>query len=259
MATLTVDTPRDYELGNINEVPVIASDIIYEGAAGGAVIASGHARPLTSVDKFLGFAEQNADNSAGAAADINVRFKKRGAISLSVAGAVITDVGQPVYATDDNTFIFLPTGAQFIGFVRRFVSAGVVIVEYDVDNYVDPYLVYGASGVYETKSAAYTLDIQDNAKVIFVDTTAVITLPVVATPVDCTLVCIGPYGTVQISIDPAAADMIHVPDIAGTNDKDHINTLATAQRGDLSQVSSGAGDANGWIVKNQIGTWAQES
>ena len=56
---------------------------------------------------------------------------KNGAIKLSVAGAVITDLGQPVYATDDDTFVFLPTSAVFIGFVRRFVSAGVVIVEYD--------------------------------------------------------------------------------------------------------------------------------
>ena len=35
MTTLAADTPRDMELGDRNEFPVIASDIIYEGAAVG--------------------------------------------------------------------------------------------------------------------------------------------------------------------------------------------------------------------------------
>lgn len=259
MTTLAADSSRVYELGNINEVPVIATDIIYEGAAIGIVSASGHARPLTSSDQFGGFAEQKADNAAGSAADINVRFKRKGIIELSVSGAVITDIGQPVYATDDDTFIFLPTAAVFIGYVRRFVSAGKVMVEFDVDNYTDPYLVYGAPGEYETKSANYTLDIQDNAKVIFIDTDAfTITLPAVAVVVDCTIVNIGAFGTILVNVSPNAGDMIHAPDIAGVNDKDHLNTKATAKRGDLVQISSGAGDANGWIVRNQIGIWAQE-
>lgn len=259
MTTLAADTPRDHVVGDINEIPVIAADIIYEGAAVGVVTASGHARPIAAGDRFAGFAEQRCDNSAGTAAAKNVRVKCRGVIKLSVSGAVITDVGQPVYATDDDTFVFLPTGGVFVGFVHRFVSSGVVEVRYDASEYVDPYSKYGAPGEYETKSGAYTLDIQDNGKVLFIDTTAVITLPAVATPVDVTLVNIGAYGTVQVSASPGATDQIHAPDIAGVDNKDHINTLATAQRGDLVQLSSGAGDANGWIVRNQIGTWAQEA
>jgi hypothetical protein len=31
-------------------------------------------------------------------------------VQLAVTGAVITDVGQPVYATDDDTFVFSPVG-----------------------------------------------------------------------------------------------------------------------------------------------------
>lgn len=259
MATQTKDTPRDYELGDRNEFPVIAADIIYEGAATGLVPASGHAQPLTSTDKFAGFAEQKADNSAGSAADINVRVKKKGSIKLSISGAVITDVNQPVYATDDNTFTFLPTGAVFIGFLRRFVSAGVAIVEFDVDNYTDPYLVYGAPGEYETISANKTLDVQDNGKVFFVDTDAkVITLPAEATGIAVTVVNIGAFGTVLVAVSPAAADMIHAPDLAGVDDKDHLNTKATAQRGDLVQMLSGL-VATGYTVLNQTGTWAQEA
>ena len=100
MTTLAANAYRVYETSNINEIPVIAADIIYEGAAVGSVKASGHARPLTSADRFEGFAEKKADNSSGAAAAINVRVKTQGKIKLSVSGAVITDIGQPVYATD---------------------------------------------------------------------------------------------------------------------------------------------------------------
>jgi hypothetical protein len=42
MTTLAANSPRSYELGTRNEIPVIASDIIYEGAAVGIVAASGN-------------------------------------------------------------------------------------------------------------------------------------------------------------------------------------------------------------------------
>lgn len=258
MTTLAKNSPRDYELGDMNDIPMVASDIIYDGAAVGVVKATGHARPLVAQDIFGGFAKEKKDNSAGAAAALNIRVQKIGQISLSVAGAVITDVGQPVYATDDDVFVFLPTAATFIGFVKRFVSAGVVIVDFDADAYEDPYLVFGSAEEYETISANKTLDIQDNGKVFFVDTDAkTITLPVVATPVNCTIVNIGAYGTVAVNVDPAAADSIHAPDIAGTDNKDHINTKATAQRGDFVQLRTGI--ATGWVVSNQRGVWAQEA
>lgn len=258
MTTLAADSARVKVLGDHNDIPVIASDIIYEGAAVGVVKASGHARPLQATDRFAGFAQEKCDNSAGAAAAKNVRVDKKGTVKLSVSGAVITDINQPVYATDDNTFVFLPTGGVFIGFVRRFVSSGVVEVEFDADLFSDPYAKYGAPGEYETVSDNLTLDIEDNGKVFFVDTDAkTITLPAVATPVNCTIVNIGAYGTVAVTVSPAAVDKIHAPDIAGTDDKDHINTKATAQRGDLVQIRTG--DANGWIVSNQVGVWAQQA
>lgn len=257
MATLAKDKGRVYELGLVNEIAMIASEIIYEGSAVGKVTATGHARPLVSGDEFAGFAEAKSDNASGSAADINVRVRKSGAIELSVSGAVITDLGQPVYASDDDTFVFSPVDNTFIGFVRRFVSAGKVIVAFDADSFKDPYAVYGSPGEYETISVDKTLNIEDNGKVFFVDTDAkVITLPAVATPVNCTIVNIGAYAAVLVAISPAAIDKIHAPDIAGTDDKDHLNTKATAQRGDL--VTLRTGDSNGWVVSNQVGTWAQE-
>ncbi len=259
MTTLAADTARDKVIGDHNDIPVIASDIIYEGAAVGVVKASGHARPLQSGDRFVGFCREKVDNSSGAAAAKNVRVDKKGVVKLPVSGAVITDINQPVYATDDDTFVFNPVGAVFIGFVRRWVSAGVAEVEYNADLFIDPYSVYGSPEEYETISDNKTLDVQDNGKVFFVDTDAkTITLPAVATGLVCTIVNIGAYGTVAVNISPAAADLIHAPDIAGTDDKDHINTKATAQRGDLCKLVGGL-VATGYNVVDQKGVWAQEA
>lgn len=256
MTTLATDTPRAYELGDRNDLPVIASDIIYEGAAVGVVAASGHARPLVGGDKFGGFCEQRADNSAGAAAAINVRVLKEGEIQLSVSGAVITDINQPVYATDDNTFVFSPVGATFIGFVKRFVSSGVVVVAFDVDGFQDPYAAYS---VREAISANKTLDAQDTGKLFFIDTDAVtVTLPAIADGLGGPLLINGgAFGTVAVTISPAAADMILGPDITGADNKDLINTKATAQRGDRVKID--LGDADGYVVTEMVGTWAREA
>ena len=252
MTTLSVDTYRTMELGDIGEAPVIASDIIFEGAAVGLVDATGHARPLVGGDKFQGFCEQNADNSAGLAAAINVRFSRRGAAQLAVTGAVITDVGQPVYATDDNAFVFNPVGGSFVGFVSRFVSAGVVIVDYDALNYTDPYANYT---VKETLSANKTLDSEDSGKLFFVDTDAfTITLPAVATPVLCKIVNGGAFGTIAVTLSPQAADSVEGPNITAADDADRVNTKATARRGDYAVL--GDTDANGYIITELVGIWA---
>lgn len=137
MTTLAKDTPRDYELGEMNEFPVIASDIIYEGAAV-SLNGSGYARPLTAGDKFLGFAEQNVDNSIGAAGDKRVRVRTHGLVRLSVGSVAITDVSKPVFASDDDTFVLTQSTNTHIGRVHRFESSGVCVVAFDADK--------GASG-----------------------------------------------------------------------------------------------------------------
>lgn len=251
MTTLAVNSPRVYEGGDVNEFPVIASDIIYEGAAGGLVYASGHARPLTSADVFCGFAEEKSDNSTGAAAAIKARFKRKGTIKLSVSGAVITDFGQPVYATDDDTFVFLPTGAVFIGFVRHFVSSGVVTVAFDIDNFVDPYAGY----VQETFTTA-TIDKTDTGKMFFFNAdaqTMTLLAEAVLTGLDIVCVNTGAYGTVAVSIDPNAADLIAGPDDTGATGGLLVNTKATARRGDFVQLHQTADE--GYIVARMKGIW----
>lgn len=258
MTTLAANSPRSFELGTRNAFPVIASDIIYEGAAVGIVDASGHARPLVAGDRFAGFAEQKADNASGSAAAINVDVIESGKIQLAVTGAVITDVGQPVYATDDDAFGFTPVAASFIGFVHRFVSAGVVVVAFDALNYRDP---WGHKTVREELTGTKTFDAEDSGKLFAVTAAGdadALTLPAIATGLSgITILAVGAFGTTAVTVDPAAADMILGPDITGADNKDLILTKATQRRGDF--VTLIAGDADGYMVTEMRGIWAREA
>lgn len=131
MATLAQDKPRAFGVGEFNELPVIASDIIYEGAAVGDN-GSGLARPLVAADPFLGFAKERCDNSAGAASARNVKVFERGKIELDVVGvASADDVGETVYASDDDTFTLTATSNTAIGKVARWVSGTRCVVYFE--------------------------------------------------------------------------------------------------------------------------------
>lgn len=131
MTTLAKNTLRDYELGDENDLPVIAADIIYAGAAVGEN-GSGYFRPLVAGDPFAGFAERKADNSAGAAGDINVRVRQRGKTVLDVVGVTaVTDEGSTVYASDDDTFTLTSTSNSPIGKIVRWISGTKCVVAFE--------------------------------------------------------------------------------------------------------------------------------
>jgi len=133
MTTLAANSPREFELPEayIDDQPVIASDIIYEGAAVGDN-GSGYMRPLVAGDPFRGFALLKVDNSQGSAGDRKVKLQKKGAVVLSISSLAITDVGKPVYASDDNTFTLTKGSNSAIGRVVRWISTGKGLVAFDV-------------------------------------------------------------------------------------------------------------------------------
>jgi hypothetical protein len=136
MTTLALDLARIYGLGDSAEYPVIAADIIYEGAAVGEN-GSGYSRPLVAADPFQGFAITKADNSTGSAGDVRVRVKTKGVIQLSIASLAITANDRPkVYASDDNTFTLVSTSNTLIGTVLQWISTGVAWVEFDAQQTV---------------------------------------------------------------------------------------------------------------------------
>ena len=255
MTTLAANKQRAFEQGDINEFPMVASDIIFEGAAVGLVDATGHARPLNSADRFVGFARAKADNGSGSAADIRVQVYTRGMIELSVTGAVITDVGQPVYAADDDVFQFIATSAVFVGFIWRFVSAGVAVVEFDAGKLTDPHLGW----IHESTAIDKTVDDTDNGKCFWFTADAKkLTLPIVADGVhDIRMVNVGAFGTQLLTIDLDNGDDLESADITPADGKGLLNTKATARRGDRLDVSHA--DTAGYTVSNKVGIWAIEA
>lgn len=130
MTTLAKNTPRNYELGDLNNLPVIAADVIYEGSAVGDN-GSGYARPLEAGDPFRGFALREANNATGQAGDVDVQVRRTGDVELAISGLAITDVGKKVYASDDNTFTLTQGSNTCIGYVKRFVSTGKGVVHFN--------------------------------------------------------------------------------------------------------------------------------
>lgn len=128
MATLAKDKPRVFENTgahmDINEVPIIASDIVYAGAAVGESSTTGTGRPLVGGDNFMGFAIEQCDNSSGAAGDKKIKVLASGYVLLTVTGVDnLNDEGSTVYASDDDTFTLTSTTANSaIGKVHRVVS-----------------------------------------------------------------------------------------------------------------------------------------
>ncbi|MCK4384655.1 MAG: hypothetical protein KAW52_00185 [candidate division Zixibacteria bacterium] len=111
-------------------------------------------------------------------------------------------------------------------------------------------------------AATLTVDAEDDGKIFLCSITTVITLPSVG-------VTYGPFtfvnygdetdgiSDVQISISPAAADLINGCDISAEDNHDIINTLATAKRGDLITIDYAG--ATGWKITRMRGTWAKEA
>ncbi|MBJ3776391.1 capsid cement protein [Acuticoccus mangrovi] len=134
MATLAANEPRNFVAGDETEFPVIASDIIYEGAAVGEN-AAGYSRPLVAGDPFQGFAVAKVDNATGAAGDKRVTVRRKGLIRLTVAGAsaITANDGSKVYAADDNTFTLTAGSNSLIGVVARWDASTDCIVHFDAD------------------------------------------------------------------------------------------------------------------------------
>jgi len=67
----------------------------------------------------------------------------------------------------------------------------------------------------------------------------------------------GANGSLAVTISPAAADKISGNGLTPADNKDLINTKATAQVGD--EVTLVGDGVDGWVIQNIVGTWARES
>lgn len=114
----------------------------------------------------------------------------------------------------------------------------------------------------ERKTGTYTVvTVTDCGKTFVCSETTVYTLHATSVGSIYTFVYDGKDGAGQISISPNAADGIGGVGVAATVNKDLINTLATARKGDYVTVAAGVGatGVTAWHVVAQRGIWSKEA
>ena len=111
----------------------------------------------------------------------------------------------------------------------------------------------------EEKTANYTVIINtDSGKSLASDLDGVVfTMPSIATGNTITFVNTAEDGTAELSVSPAAVDGINYIG-SNTDNKDLINTKATAKKGDYVTLASLNGTA-AWQVVAVRGVWAKEA
>jgi hypothetical protein len=259
---LAADSPMVTELGEFNSIPIIDNDIVYEGAMVGesaAIATAGYGRPLTAGDRFMGHAIEQVDNTlAGHAAGAkNIRLRTRRYKALVTLAGYITDIGQPVYASDDATLTFDAVDNSYVGVVHRYVSTTKMVVEFrpgEQDEW--------GNRTRLKKIDDYTTLAIDAGVVIYLGVdTKIITLFDLATALAgyrITIVNSGAAGVAGIVVDPNANDLFVGGSEIAANANGHkmTNTKATAKRGDfLTLVSEGT---NGFYIEAYRGIWAAE-
>jgi hypothetical protein len=116
----------------LRTVPVAASKHVYKGGLVG-LAATGYGQPLVAGDPFAGLAYEEMDNSSGSNGDLAVRVYTVGDFEFTLSGAVIADVGRPVFASADNTLTFVGFGNTYVGVVRDFIATNKIMLRIDPD------------------------------------------------------------------------------------------------------------------------------
>jgi hypothetical protein len=251
MATLAVDKPRVYEPGQpswLNGLPMIDNDIIYKGAAVGESGTTGTFRPLVSGDNFAGFAAAQCDNTitGHAASFVSVPVHQQGQVQLPITGVTsAAQYGDPIFATDDDTFTLTP-GGSLIGTFVRWISSTTALVHFKA-----AVLRSEKMAESQVKTANYTVLVNDSGKTFSTKGaagTVVFALPVARVGLKYRFYVgaaqelrIDPDGTEQISLPSTG-----VPSAAGA----YITANAIGETVEIECTEAGV-----WAVFGFTGTW----
>ncbi len=254
MTTLAVDRAVIRTVGPENSIPIIADDIVFEGAMVGDN-AAGYGRPLEAGDKFVGHSIKKVNNTGGSAGDKNIQLLAgRYRLTVALVG-VITDVGQPVYASDDAVITFAAgDGNSYVGVISRYVSATQMEVEFRTGEQDE-----WGSRLRITKTNDFTLTAAESGKVLYLSTDAkTITVLATAEGLDFIVVNQAAFGTVEIHVDPDGNDLFLAGSgvAANADGEKFSNTKATQQRNDYFKFHYGG--ATGYRIDGIRGTWLAE-
>ncbi len=128
MAALTADRQVATAASQLlREYSVAAAETIYKGAFVG-LNPAGYAKPFVPGDLLVGIAYEQKDNASGAAGALKVRVITEGDAQLTLASVALTDVGKPVYATDDNTISLTGHPDAYVGRIINYVTTNTCLV-----------------------------------------------------------------------------------------------------------------------------------
>jgi len=130
MANLTEAVQRVEKEGRLVSMPVKAAISLFKGA----LVKVGANGYLTKQSAEVGavhagVAYEDCDNSAGANGDLSCRVETGRAFYMAGAGFTVADLGENVFASDDNTVSTTQASNEFlVGKIIEFVSATEVLV-----------------------------------------------------------------------------------------------------------------------------------
>ena len=179
-------------------------------------------------------------------------FNDSGTFKVTVNGAVAKN--QVIYPASGGKASGVPLGSA-IGIAMEAASGDGSIIEVlpiDIPN-------THSNLIFEAVTANKTLAATDVGKVLYVTTDAVtVTLPATAAGLQFIVMNGGSIsGGVGVTVSPNAADKLMGAGLAGTDNKDRINTKATAEPGDFIKLV--ADGSAGYYIVEEKGTWANEA
>ena len=82
---------------------------------------------MVAGDKFVGFADRFVDNTNGSDGEVSIAVRDQGKIVLDIEGLSLNNVGQEIYASDDNSFTLEEEGNTYIGVISRVIGSEVLV------------------------------------------------------------------------------------------------------------------------------------
>jgi len=260
MTILSADIETSRKVGGLKSY-LMGTDIIYKGSfvainEAGLAVAFPVAASAVGL-RFAGVAMEKVDDSAGAG-NKWVRVFTEGEFLFVASSITQVMVGEMMYLVDDNNMDDVPgTYSIPVGILTEYVSTTsgwinigpAVAKERNAKGPLD----------FVTKTDNYTVKVTESGTKFAIATDAkVFTLPSTAKGLVYQFWNTGADGNNIITISPAAADRIGGGGLGtGVDNKDLINTKATALYGDMVEI---VGDgADGWIITKIVGTWAKEA
>ncbi|MBN1344511.1 MAG: hypothetical protein JXQ73_17610 [Phycisphaerae bacterium] len=130
-ANRDVDRYVDQELRSFK---LAAGAHVFKGGLVG--LSGGYARALAAGDQCVGIAHEEADNSSGSAGAVAGRVYTQGDFLHALSGAAVTNIGDPVYASADDTLTLTASGNSLVGVCVDAPESGKIILRLNPFNAV---------------------------------------------------------------------------------------------------------------------------